>query len=69
MRFTARKRLREAYRNSTKKTKTKFLWWPMTIDGETRWLETAAIVYRVQKDEDIFCNMFYWWEPYEFINE
>lgn len=69
MRFTRKKQLMEAYLDSTKKIKTKFLWWPMTIDGETRWLETATIMYRVKKDEDIFSNTIYYWKPWEFVNK
>ena len=43
MRFTKEKEMIEAYWKSTRKTKTKFLWWPVTIKGETRWLEIATI--------------------------
>ena len=70
MRFTKEKQLREAYWEATKKTKTKFLWWPMTIDGETRWLETAKIEYRVQRESYmILPGHNYSWEPMRFINE
>lgn len=70
MRFTEEKKLRKAYIESTRKTKHKFLWFPLTIDGETRWLETATIEYRVNWDwyplSD--CN-YYYWEGFKFINE
>ena len=69
MRFTGKKQLIEDYWGDTKRTKTKFLWWPMTIDGETRWLETAKILYKVKKGEDMFCNAYYYWSPMKFINE
>ena len=36
MRFIKEKQLIEDYWGDTKRIKTKFLWWPMTIDGETR---------------------------------
>lgn len=29
-----------------KKTKTKFLWFPTTLNDETRWLEIATIEYK-----------------------
>lgn len=69
MRFTKEKRLREAYYNNSIKYVQKFLWWPMTIDGETRWLETADILYRVQQDKDLFFDYYYYWEPQQFINK
>ena len=70
MRFTQKKELLEAYFNDDKKTKTKFLWWPMTISGETRWLETAEIVYVVRKELNFFLDdYYYYWSPREFINK
>lgn len=69
MRFTKRKQLRLDYIYDTKKYITKFLWWPITIDGETRWLETAHILYKVKSSEDIFCNKYYYWTPWQFINK
>jgi len=41
MRFTKEKEMIKAYWSNKRKYKTKDLWWPVTIDGETRWLETA----------------------------
>lgn len=70
MRFTKEKRLREAYYNNSTKYVQKFLWWPMTIDGETRWLETADILYRVQYDRTSKLGLdYYYWEPQQFINK
>ena len=69
MRFTKEKQLIEDYWEDTKKTKTKFLWWPMTIDGETRWLETAEILYKVKWHEDWIGNRYYDWTPIEFLNK
>lgn len=68
MRFTKEKELIEAYFNFTKKQKTKFLWLPVTIYGETRWLETATIGYKVKKNDTLF-GIEYSWEPWEFINK
>jgi len=68
MRFTKEKELIKAYFNFTKKQKTKFLWLPVTIDGETRWLETATIEYKVKQGENIYCNNKYCWTPWRFIN-
>jgi len=64
MRFTRKKQLREDYWNNTERIKIKFLWWPMTINNETRWLETAEIMYRVKT-----FNGHYYWAPMKFINE
>lgn len=64
MRFTQQKDMRDSYRSNTKKIKTKFLWWPVSIDGETRWLETATIQYRVLTE-----NFYdYYWSPINFID-
>lgn len=69
MRFKKEAYLRKCYLNNTKKTETKFLWWPVKIDGETRWLERATIEYKVETDMDIFLDRFYYWKPWRFINE
>jgi hypothetical protein len=69
MRFTKEKQLREDHINSTKKTKTKFLWLPITIYGETRWLETATIEYRVDYEDGILSGRNYYWKPCNFINK
>ena len=42
----------------------KFLWLPMTLDGETRWLERADVIYRYVE----ICNyadlsVYYDWKP------
>ena len=69
MRFTQEKELIEAYFSNDRKTKTKFLWWPITIRGETRWLETAEVVYVVKKEDTLFLDNYYHWAPREFINK
>lgn len=69
MRFTKQKELREAYFKYTLKQKTKFLWFPLTIDGETRWLETATIEYKSCRARDILLSTVYYWEPWNFINK
>ena len=69
MRFTRKKEIRDAYWSSKSKTKTKFLWLPVTIKGETRWLETATIEYRVEREKDLFGDVYYFWEPINFIDE
>jgi hypothetical protein len=68
MRFTKEKEMIEAYWKSTRKTKTKFLWWSITIKGETRWLETATIEYSVDYDYDLFAGKYYYWKPINFID-
>lgn len=69
MRFTKERQLREDYINSTTKTKTKFLWLPLTIYGETRWLETATIEYRVTCEDGLLNGKNYYWAPFNFIDE
>jgi hypothetical protein len=69
MRFTKEKEILDAYWNSKRKIKTKFLWWPFTINGETRWLETATIEYKVEWKYDLFLDKYYYWAPTEFVNE
>ena len=70
MRFTKQKELAKAYWNSSKKQETKFLWFPLTIDGETRWLETATIEYKVDYDKSLFDNSRdYYWKPWSFVNQ
>ncbi len=69
MRFTKEKEMQEAFWNNIRKTKTKFLWWPITIDGETRWLEIATIEYRVYYDYGLFNDRYYYWEPLNFIDK
>ncbi len=53
------------------RTLSKFLWLPVTIEGETRWLEKANIVYKC-----VYYNIFEYgvldtvkhfkWEPFAF---
>ena len=69
MRFTTEKELIKAYFNNTKKFKNKYLWFPMTIIGETRWLETADILYTVKKENTLFFGICYYWAPRQFINK
>jgi hypothetical protein len=69
MRFTKEKQLRENYIKSTRKTKTKFLWIPLTIHGETRWLETATIEYRVNCEDGLLSGKNYYWKPFNFIDK
>jgi hypothetical protein len=73
MRFTKRKQMKEGYWKGFRKTKTKFLWWPITIDDETRWLEIATIEYGIdyEIDYDSVCvsnNTYYYWKPFKFID-
>jgi hypothetical protein len=64
MRFSKQKNLREAYENRRSKQETKYLWFPLTINGETRWLEEAMIEYDAMKYDN-----YYYWEPSKFINK
>ena len=69
MRFTKEKELIDAYWSSKPKIKTKFLWLPVTIKGETRWLEKATIEYKVSFGYDLMGVKYYFWEPINFIEE
>jgi hypothetical protein len=70
MRFTKEKEMKEACIKNTRKYKQKFLWLPLTIDGETRWLEEAHIVYRVNWDRcTLSDSKYYYWEACEFVNK
>jgi hypothetical protein len=68
MRFTKEKEMIKAYWSNGRKYKTKDLWWPVTIDSETRWLETATIEYKVEYDYDLFNDRYYYWKPFRFID-
>ena len=70
MRFTREKELIECYYNSTPKiVHNRFLWFPLTIDGETRWLEEATILYRVRVEDGLFFGKYYYWKAWEFLNK
>ena len=69
MRFTKKKDMMNGYYNNARKTETKFLWWPVTIDHETRWLETATIEYRVAVRYGLILNEHYYWQPLIFKNK
>jgi hypothetical protein len=69
MRFTREKEMKEACIKNTREYKQKFLWFPLTIDGETRWLEEAHIVYRVNWEYSLFRDRYYYWEACEFVNK
>jgi hypothetical protein len=69
MRFTREAELMKVWFDNTEKHKTKFLWFPVTIHGETRWLETATITYRVKKDWGAFLGDYYYWKAWEFVDE
>lgn len=54
--------------------KIKFLWVPLTIKGETRWLEKSTILYKFMEVEDGFDMLGHTlyklkWVPIEFINK
>jgi hypothetical protein len=69
MRFTQQKKLKNHYYKCDKKVDVVFLWWPTTIDGETRWLELATIEYKVDYEDTIFLGRIYKWIPWNFLNE
>ena len=69
MRFTQQKKLKDNYINGVTKVDVVFLWWPTTIDGETRWLELTTIEYKVDYEDTVFFGRVYKWIPWNFLNE
>ena len=50
----------------TTRIRRRFLWWPLTIKYETRWLEFAWIKERVWFGVNVFGE--YVWQPCVFVN-
>ena len=69
MRFTKQKSLREHYLLDTKIEKTKFLWLPITIGSETRWLEKTTMIYEVRSLGDFLRGYYFQWTAVKFINK
>ena len=69
MRFTQQKTLKDNYIKGVTKVDVMFLWWPATIDGETRWLELATIEYKVDFEDTAFFGRIYKWIPWNFLNQ
>ncbi len=70
MKFTKQKKIRECYLKDIRKPVTgKFLWLPLTIDGETRWLERANILYAAEPRTTLFGSRYYTWKAWEFLNK
>ena len=42
------------------KIQPRFLWLPLTLDGETRWLETVDVIYRYVLVDDGCCACYDW---------
>jgi hypothetical protein len=71
MRFTTKQKiLREVYWNNKSKFIQKFLWLPLNIDGEIRWLEEVIIEYRADYHYNfLFINdRHYYLKPFRFID-
>jgi hypothetical protein len=70
MRFTKKKQLINDYVNDRRTIVTKFLFFPLELQGETRWLEMAEIEYKVvKKTEFILDTTYYKWIPFKFLNK
>jgi hypothetical protein len=70
MRFTRQRELQEKYLANERKLVQKFLWFPLTIDGETRWLEEVSYVCRVDWEQNIFTDRkYYYWKPWDWVNK
>jgi len=70
MRFTEQKELSHNYRKRIKKQETKFLWFPLTANYETRWLERATIEYEVYCTSPLLSHSReYYWKPVKFLNK
>jgi hypothetical protein len=73
MRFTSKQsRMRNIYYSFNSHrgfTTNNFLWLPITIDGETRWLEKTKILWRIsQSSHQSFISGKYsfYWRPWRF---
>lgn len=70
MRFTKKKEMIEDYVNDHRKIVTKFLFFPLELQGETRWLEVAEIEYRVVRRTEFIMDLTYYkWKPFKFLNK
>lgn len=58
---------RKSYKRAEKKIETKFLWLPLTIKEETKWLTTTTILFKKIKvyTKGKFIES---WEPVKFLN-
>lgn len=56
--------------HGARRVKRRFLWWPLTIGSETRWLEWAEVaeVYWTCNGAG-HCAPVEWWEAVEFVPE
>jgi len=69
MRFTRQKEMRDAYHQKREVIKTGFLWFPLTLNLETRWLEKAEVVYKVAWGLNYKGDEVFYWEPVKFNNK
>lgn len=50
------------------KTITKFLWFPKTINGETKWFKTASWQEQFVEEFDEFYDCFFWtWKSIKWL--
>jgi len=60
-------------KNGNERTVQMFLWFPVTINNETRWLEQATIRQRYQKlpgsSSSMLLNSLNEWTNIEFLNK
>jgi len=54
----------ELPKDGEKRKRTKFLWFPMTLDSETRWLERTTWIEKYYS-----LATWYGWRPYEWADE
>lgn len=71
MRWYTKKKLQREYLSGVVKQKSKFLWFPVTINKETRWLEKVTIEYKVDYELESWAtdNRKYFWKPIRFVND
>lgn len=63
------RKIHPVYYPGDTKTVKKFLWFPMTLQNETRWLEKAEIVYIVDL-ELLYDYAISWsWKPFRFADQ
>jgi hypothetical protein len=60
--------LSRKYYVGDKRVTEKFLWWPVRVGNEVRWLEKAKIKYELTDTMDPTTGGHIYWKAVEFLN-
>ena len=63
MKWTSNKRqrrLKYLFNSGYEEEVTRFLWWPVQIDGQWRWLERARVKRMVWRKSTTLRTVYYW---------